>query len=320
MDFRDIEVIMIDDCSTDNSKKIMEEYSNKYPNFISLYHKKNSGRAAIPRNTGLQIASGEYIMFLDPDDEYAPDICERLYDTIQKYDADVVFGRYVRIYDYKENVEKSDSPYPDNIENIYSNMTFDRNSSSKISNIINYLIERIFYGKKPTYPENEIIDTVNITNINQDPYILKIAPSVWTKIYKKELIFNNNITFPPFRLGEDSAFVLETLLKANGIIFLNNFISCFYSVRDSDDDKSVSKTINFKLLNEGIDNPIYCSKATVNFSNQIRVFAVNPHLVFWFSLWRQSNLTKEENKQLINKLDEIKKFRTIHLGQNYYCF
>ena len=91
------------------------------------------------------------------------------------------------------------------------------------------------------------------------------------------------------------------------MIFLNNFISCFYSVRNSEDDKSVSKTINFKLLNEGIDNPIYCSKATVNFSNQIRVFAVNPPLVFWFSLWRQSDLTKEENKQLINKLDELKK-------------
>ena len=193
MDFRDIEVIMVDDCSTDNSKKIMEEYSNKYPNFISLYHKKNSGRAAIPRNTGLQIASGEYIMFLDPDDEYSLDACEQLYNTIKKNNVDMVFGRYVRRYDNKTNIEKSNSPYPDNIENIYPNMIFDDNSSSKMNSMINSMFERIFYGKQPKYSDNEIIDTVNITNINQDPYILKIAPSVWTKIYKKRINFSITI-------------------------------------------------------------------------------------------------------------------------------
>ena len=61
MDFRDIEVIMVDDCSTDNSRKIIEEYSNKYSNFIGIYHEKNSGCAGVPRNTGLKRASAEYM-------------------------------------------------------------------------------------------------------------------------------------------------------------------------------------------------------------------------------------------------------------------
>lgn len=148
MDFKDIEVIMVDDCSTDNSRKIIEEYSNKYSNFIGIYHEKNSGCAAIPRNTGLKVASGEYIMFLDPDDEYSLDCCEKLYNTIREYDADVAFGRFVYVYDNKKTVEKSYSPYDDNIVNEYPNMKFEVKSESKINKILNKIIRYLVYGNQ----------------------------------------------------------------------------------------------------------------------------------------------------------------------------
>ena len=90
MDLNDIEVIMVDDCSTDNSKNIIKKYTNKYENFNALYHDTNSGGAAEPRNTGMKIASGKYIMFLDPDDEYAPDMCKTLYDKIEETNVDMV--------------------------------------------------------------------------------------------------------------------------------------------------------------------------------------------------------------------------------------
>lgn len=90
MNLDDIEVIMVDDCSTDNTRNIVREYEKKYPNFKAVYHDKNSGGCAIPRNSGLKVAKGKYIMFLDPDDEYATDMCETLYNKIENSDAEVV--------------------------------------------------------------------------------------------------------------------------------------------------------------------------------------------------------------------------------------
>lgn len=88
--FEKLEVIMVDDCSTDDSGKIMDEYSDKYENFISIHLKENSGTAGKPRNVGLNNSTADYIMFLDSDDEFLPDICETLYETSIKKDADVV--------------------------------------------------------------------------------------------------------------------------------------------------------------------------------------------------------------------------------------
>lgn len=90
MDLNDIEVIMVDDCSTDNTRNIVKAYEEKYPNFKSVYHEKNSGGCAVPRNSGLKVATGKYIMFLDPDDEFAPDMCETLYNKIETSDAEIV--------------------------------------------------------------------------------------------------------------------------------------------------------------------------------------------------------------------------------------
>ena len=299
---------MIDDCSVDNSKKIMEKYSNKYSNFISIFHEKNSGRAAIPRNNGLKKASGEYIMFLDPDDEYSLDVCETLYNTVKKYDVDIAFGRYVGRYDNRNMVEKSHSPFKDDIVNKYPKIKFDNKNDSKGRYLINNIVDYIAYGSQSSENySSRGVDIVYADNIEKEPLLLRISPSIWTKIYKRELIFNNEISFPPFRLGEDAVFNLQTFLKAKGIVFLNNFIACYYSVRDSEGNRSVSKNINFKLLNEGIDNPICCSKCTIGFSNKIRIFAVNPHVIYWFNRWRQSNSTNDENKFFIKKLQKLKK-------------
>ena len=90
MDLNDIEVIMVDDKSTDSSRNIIEKYEKKYPNFKAIYKKENSGSASTPRNMGVELASGQYLMFLDPDDEYETDMCETLYEKIRNSNAEVV--------------------------------------------------------------------------------------------------------------------------------------------------------------------------------------------------------------------------------------
>ena len=70
MGFENIELILVDDKSTDNSRNIIEEYSNIYYNIKPIFLDENSGCPGIPRNVGIKNASSDYIMFIDNDDEY----------------------------------------------------------------------------------------------------------------------------------------------------------------------------------------------------------------------------------------------------------
>lgn len=89
--FQNFEVIVVDDCSTDNSCAIVESYAPKFGGRLQLSHmKKNSGGAGFPRNKGVKISCGEYIYFLDPDDTITKTALEELYTLAKKFDADVV--------------------------------------------------------------------------------------------------------------------------------------------------------------------------------------------------------------------------------------
>ncbi len=85
--YREIEVIAVDDGSTDGSAKILDEYAAKEPR-LHVIHKINEGVSAA-RNAGLAIANGEYIGFCDGDDEVEPEMYERLLANLLKYDADI---------------------------------------------------------------------------------------------------------------------------------------------------------------------------------------------------------------------------------------
>lgn len=86
----DIEVILVDDGSTDGSGKILDEFANENGN-AKVFHKKNGGLSSA-RNFGLAKAEGEYIIFLDSDDQIMPDACKRLYDEAENAGADMVIG------------------------------------------------------------------------------------------------------------------------------------------------------------------------------------------------------------------------------------
>ena len=88
--FENIELILVDDASNDNSKKIIESYSEKYANIIPYYSEKNHGYPGFGRNIGLNTATSDYIMFMDNDDEYDVNMCETLYETIINENADIV--------------------------------------------------------------------------------------------------------------------------------------------------------------------------------------------------------------------------------------
>ena len=93
---RDIEILVVDDKSTDNTLTILREYENRDPRIHAFESPQNAGAAAA-RNIGINVATGEYIGFVDADDYLDTDFYEKLYNKSQESDADMIKGNHVTI-------------------------------------------------------------------------------------------------------------------------------------------------------------------------------------------------------------------------------
>ena len=117
--FQDIECILVDDCGTDDSKEIVQQYIDCYQGQIQfkfIHHEKNIGLSGA-RNTGMQVATGEWLYFLDSDDSIIPDCIATLLALQEKYpDADFVQGNLLNIsgeishYGFKNIPEYCNNP------------------------------------------------------------------------------------------------------------------------------------------------------------------------------------------------------------------
>ena len=104
--YQNIEVILIDDGSIDNSLEICEKYMTKNPK-IKVVHQENKG-VSNARNKGLSIAKGNYFICIDSDDWLEPNMLEILYNNIQNYDADIATCNFYNDYESGEKTVKND--------------------------------------------------------------------------------------------------------------------------------------------------------------------------------------------------------------------
>lgn len=121
----DMELIVINDGSTDKSLKILNEYKEKYPEKIKLITRENKGISAT-RNEGLSIAKGKYVGFVDSDDYVELDMYEKLYNKIEQEKCDIVICNYKMFY---ENCD----------EIIYQNLNlkFDKTNLENMPELVN---------------------------------------------------------------------------------------------------------------------------------------------------------------------------------------
>jgi glycosyltransferase involved in cell wall biosynthesis len=189
--FKDIEIICIDDGSTDNSLNILEEYKKKDIR-IKVIHQENKG-LSIARNNGVEIAKGRYICFIDSDDWVDKKMCETFYSISNKNNLDVLIGGANLIYD--EGIRKifKDDPY-------YSLFN------------LKFLDNKVFYWR-------------NIKNL------FRINISAWGKLYKKDFLKKINASFPEGMFHEDYLFYLKTILLAKKIGILRNNLYNYRKLR-----------------------------------------------------------------------------------------
>lgn len=172
---KEVEIILVDDGSTDQSATICDEYASKNPN-VKVIHQKNSG-PAIARNNGIQHAEGEYIGFVDSDDYIAPEMCEDLYNIASLNNIDIVTCGY--------NIVQGEKIVPKSI---------------------------------PLEPEC-IFDETEIKKILSKANEKHLLWFPWKSIYRTEIVHKNNILFPNLNNGEETIFILESLLNSKSMYY-----------------------------------------------------------------------------------------------------
>lgn len=171
--YADFEIILIDDGSTDSSSYICDLYAKKNDR-IKVLHKKNAG-LGYARNSGIEIASGKYIVFLDSDDYFSDTLLSNLVEVQVKNNCDTVVAGYIRVSENGECLG----------ELKYSNVTY------KDEAILNKLICRMM-GSEPN--KRDAID-MGATHV----------------LYSLDIIKKNKIEFPSERelISEDAIFNLR---------------------------------------------------------------------------------------------------------------
>lgn len=98
------EIICVNDCSPDGCAEILEKYTSDYPDQIRVISNKHNLGLGFSRNRGIEVARGEYLMFVDSDDYVKPDYVENYLVEMSRYPVDILVGGYIRQVDTKHQV------------------------------------------------------------------------------------------------------------------------------------------------------------------------------------------------------------------------
>ena len=102
--YKNIEIVLVDDCSSDNSQQVINEYRAKHPEIVYFKQPKNQGAGAA-RNKALELARGQYVAFLDADDLWYPEKTEKQVALLNKKNGAFSFTA-IEMIDGEGNVVK----------------------------------------------------------------------------------------------------------------------------------------------------------------------------------------------------------------------
>ena len=192
---KDIEIIMVDDGSPDNCPQMCDEYAKK-DSRVKVVHKKNSG-LGFARNSGLDIATGEYVAFVDSDDYVGLNMYKTLYDRAEADKCDAVFCGFKKEFSPNRFIECKECD------------TYTEYSRGEMNELV-----LDFIAAPPHYKSEYIHDM-----------------SVWHSIYKRSIIEENNIRFISERdyASEDIPFQIDFLKYCKKVGFIPDvfYVYCY---------------------------------------------------------------------------------------------
>ena len=239
--FQNFEVILVNDCSTDNSRAVAENYLEKFGGRLKLYDNTTSLKASGTRNRGVLLSRGEYIFFLDADDLIMLDGLERMYTLAKKYDADVVsFGGFYKI----------------------------NGDSTEITSVSNRN-EKIFEGRKEKIFVDEDLSWRLEKNL-----AFRFYGVPWLRLFRRDFLIGNGIFFPEnVSSCEDVVWKHGFLLLAKKIVHARDILN-FY--RMSDDSLTRTKRNAVEYIHYRMNTIFYGIKWIDEILSKSDFFVQNP--------------------------------------------
>ena len=188
--FTDYEVVVVDDCSTDNSVAEVEKLLPHFGGRLKIFStEKNSGGAGIPRDIGIKNSSGKYVTFLDNDDMILPTALGDFYDAAEEFQADVVCTEKYFLFDDADN---------------FSGKNLKIHLSCPVEDLVS----------DPTPATDNLRARIQKT-MDSDFFVLP-----WGRIYRRRFLLDNEIFFPQMRYGEDGNFGFKCFCLAEKYIHI----------------------------------------------------------------------------------------------------
>ncbi|WP_407431826.1 glycosyltransferase [Methanobrevibacter sp.] len=260
---KDIEIICVNDGSTDNSLKILEEYAKK-DSRVKILTIENSG-LSIARNVGIKHANGKYIGFVDSDDFVNEYMFEKLYVSCELNNLDLSICK-ISLFD---------------------------NVTGKFYDDMEYYNLSVFENL-----EKDVFNADDTTSFTCD-----IVVNAYNKLYRKSLLEDNSIEFPPHLIFEDEVFFIKSYLLAQRISVVNEFLYYYRINRDG--------SISYLDKENNYVDMVYVYKKEREFFKQVnkyseyKVALANRMLFLIFARYTQTAPKYKENFYNVLKEDLI---------------
>lgn len=279
---KDLEIICINDGSTDKSLNILKEYAQN-DNRIIVIDKENEGQG-ICRNYGIKIAKGEYTAFVDPDDWVNPSMYENMYNQARSLNSEIVISNYVR---YIEETER------------YTFTPFFKQAVSAV--------------------KEKVIEITPFKNIDKSIInkTLLISPCYcWNRIYNTNFLKLNDIKFDKTRRWQDCLFILKSHILAKNISYIpKNFY--FYRIRKDISSKNFDGRYEdmFEVI-KNFDSLLKDFNLQHEFKDNMKYF------ITMNIYWLYNKVSKITQQKIIKRCnsDEIITKYTKHLSFKVSCY
>ena len=277
--YKNIEIFLIDDGSCVEIAEYLNTFQERY-NIVRVVHKRNEG-VAIARNTGLEMASGDWIMFVDSDDIIPRESVEKL---MKKNTSDIILGK--TCFQWYDSRKIGDNEFDSLIK------------ETDVNKLKRMLIRNILLCKCES----------------------SSTTAIWSKIYSKKFLVENHIKFEKdLSLGEDAIFNLNAYSAAKDITFIDNVVYEYRINQDSVTQKyspKISKDVDnlVMVLDEKIKDSIvreYQSEYNAFIINQINYACIKA--IFHSNSTLNHNEKMEWLKNIVNEKKYYDSIRNVDL-------